>query len=110
MTKQRPKKKVIDGVYARKEKQDDRTLPFEVKYEVPGTKDARNSDRIERGTPSGHIDNYEGDSPPRTPRILQPMDRPAPLQHGVHQDTRDRSNDDRTRKPTVLAAGATCND
>ena len=57
-------------MYVRKEKQDDRILPFEVKYEAPGTKDARTSDRVDRETPSDHIENYEGNRPPRTPMIL----------------------------------------
>ena len=33
-----PKKTGRGGVCARKEKQDDRTLPFEAKYEASGTK------------------------------------------------------------------------
>ena len=79
-TDSHPTKTGRGSVYTRKEKQDNRTLPFEVKYEASGSKDARTSERIKRRTPSDHIDNYEGDRPPRTPRILQPTDRPAPLQ------------------------------
>ena len=41
----RPTKTGRGSVYARKEKQDDRTLPFKVKYEAPGTKDARTSEK-----------------------------------------------------------------
>ena len=58
------------SMYVRKEKQDNRILPFEVKYEAPRTKDTRTSDRVDRETPSDHIENYEGNRPPRTPMIL----------------------------------------